>query len=89
MSKALAARVERLEQVNGQADEFLTVILRSFDLAENGEPLKLCGYQSTPYGQQPVITARRPGEAEDALLQRAERAVTPPNGVIVLREIRT
>lgn len=89
MSKALAARVERLEQVNGQADDFLTVILRSFGLAENGEPLKLCGYESPPYGQQPVITVRLPGEAEDALLRRAERAATPTNGVIVLREIRT
>ena len=75
--------------MNGQADEFLTVILRSFDLAENGEPLKLCGYESPPYGQQPVITVRRLGEAEDALLRRAERAATQTNGVIALREVRT
>lgn len=91
MSKSLEARVSKLEE-QIRPPEQLTVILVRFPKADNGrlatDQGTLIGYESGGYREPTITTARRPGESDDDLIERAKLAANQFGHVIVLRELR-
>ena len=86
MSRALEARVEKLEQAMG-AREQLLVVIHSY--TKNGE---LYGYGCNLYGMEPLEVTRQSGESDEHLLDRAgiqaQLAGMSVNGCVALRELR-
>lgn len=82
--KSLRARIEFLEEQAGIGREPLTIIMRRFVAIGDGE---LYGYRYQ-CGFEEIDVHRKPGESEDALLERAEDAAPIIGGIAVLHELR-
>jgi hypothetical protein len=85
MTRALEARVAKLEQAIGARDQ-LVVVVHTY---AGGD---LLGYTCNLHGHEPLEITRQPGESDRHLLGRAEKEAElsglAVNGCLALRELR-
>ena len=92
MSRSLEARIAKLEAITAKGGSLQGAIVIRLVKAHEGRPVgedgELRGYSNLADGQAASITLRKPGEADESLLDRATLAVRRPGSIPFLVEIR-